>query len=458
MNPTFRRSIVRSGLFAVVLAVLALLAFTPAAPAQFGEVFSWSGSQGFSTLLGLADLAPLADIKELSEHSPRETLVIVLGKTHVAKALKEIKAEVGGLKEFYDKGGALLIATDGQIDLPELHLHITGTTVHEAPAFSFRQSTGLPLVKEFLARYHPIFAGVSLLATDEPSQIWLDTQVPFPQALADFSVTNLAEAPPFGKRRCLMAGSGRDVQAYGRLLVIASPSVFLNIFLAAHTVDNAAFTQNCVDWLTNDGERKYCLFVEEGRILTRFDRPTTHNRLPSIEMFNVIMKVLEDDNFPNQVVLGLIPKHRMWQYLFVGVSLVLFIRLLIRGFKGRHVRETGLPLTERTLETTTPGKPVLEQRYDLLAAQGNVHEIARDVARHWLESHGLGEPGHPPLVKSAGGWWQRRVWQRRLDRLWRLAWGPVTQRINLQRFQLLLQEMMNADAALADQTLQLAGS
>src|SRR5262249_40681089 len=150
---------------------------------------------------------------------------------------------------------------------------------------------------------------------------------------------------------CFMAGSGRDAKEYGRLLIMASPSVFVNIFLASHTVDNAAFAQNCVDWLTNGSERKHCLFIEEGKPLGRFDRPVTHPRIPDVAMLDLFMKVLEDENIPNQLLLRLIPKNRILQYLFVGLSLALFVRLLFRGFRGRHVHETAVPLTERTLET-----------------------------------------------------------------------------------------------------------
>src|SRR5262249_37595039 len=102
--------LVRSSLAAVALATLATpvfapaplptLACAPAAPAQLGDVFSWAGTQGFSSLLGLSDLTPLTDIKEVSEHSPKETLIIVFGKPNV---LEPIKTEIGGLREFYDK-------------------------------------------------------------------------------------------------------------------------------------------------------------------------------------------------------------------------------------------------------------------------------------------------------------------------------------------------------------------
>jgi hypothetical protein len=93
---------------------------------------------------------------------------------------------------------------------------------------------------------------------------------------------------------------------------------------------------------------------------------------------------------------------------------------------------------------------------------GNLNEPAAQLARRWCERHGLiGRSGEPsrtgsaarlaaptsPPVEVAGGWWRRRQLARQLGRLWRLAWGGSTERIEPAGLWRMQRELEQLDAS-----------
>jgi hypothetical protein len=441
-----------------------LIALTLAAPsaAQKQEVFIDFGSQAFSNMLDAEKLEPIPRIEDLKNHDPKETLIVVFGDTSI---LDKIRDQTGNLKTFYDNGGALLIASERFTALNEFDLYISGESmIAFGQQSAFHGIAECPLTEQ-MDLTHPIFQGVSNpLATNQPSEIFLRDTSNVLQPLSGLAALKNLGIPPgvpvgpgFHYQRCFIAGTAPSSRRQGQVLVVANKSVFLNLLVVLPSVDNGLFARNTVEWLTDGGKRKYCLFVEEGKIQTKFDRSYVQPPslpLPGEERINNLLRGLENENFFNKLLLHWIPKNTIVQYLFVGLSLVVFARLLYRGFAGRYARETGLPLAARMLEVTTSTQPLLAQRHDVLARGQNLLEIARDEVRRWLAVHGLDTGTRTPRAE-VDGWWERRGWQRRLNDLWQLASGPARARVNPRRYRALLRTMQELNEAVRQGTVRL---
>lgn len=487
-------------LITVLLSLSLLLLLSPLAPAQqpIQKKVPWEGTQAFRSLLDLFKQKSIKKLDDLRNVAPRDTTIIVFGDT---SALRRIERRIGSLKQFQQAGGAILVATDRRerrVLKRNFNVTVTGEQIFPDMKGSYRNIVSCPLVRERLETGHPLFTGLRQgIATNQPSRIILDRSDLRPlgsysDVLAIFTLPDRRIGQQFpminfaGAKAILpfIVGTNSTSPPDNRIIIMAGHGVFLNGMMAHRDNDNFQFAYNCVRWLTNDGERKYVLFVEEGKVQTKFDMPLyvlPPIEVPLEEILNKLidkarhrpLDALNDADKLAHIVekTGLITKtyerfgqpfldryvnhFGTVQALLVGLTLLLVGRGLWQLVRSLHRQESGVPLSERIVESKQTDHPLLSQRHEAMMLQGNLWEAARAVSRRWFEKHMPVDPirDEPPAV-SAQGWWARRRWQRRINELWELAFGPQPFPMSIRDFRALLRELGKLDSALTDKRFQ----
>src|SRR5262249_10162879 len=129
-----------------------------------------NGTHTFRRMLLGSGLKPVKDLKELVETAPEKTLLIVFGDLRGLHQVEDTLPE--GLAGFWEKNGAILVASDraeGAHFLanvfgvsPDGEI-LTAANVKKA----YLGELKCPYVTEFES--HPLFKGVSRLATNTPT-------------------------------------------------------------------------------------------------------------------------------------------------------------------------------------------------------------------------------------------------------------------------------------------------
>ncbi len=430
------------------------------------------GSEAFRALLSQRHLKPVREIDDLRSLDPAETILIVFGDL---KPLDKVRSATRGLVRFQNRGGAILIASDRpdpSWQLRELKVRVAGQTVRQRADISFLGLRDCPLITHGIHSGHPLFRDIALgIATNKPSYLeMLDSDLLVLATHSDldlgFPLLNLDLRQPPSSHRIgrpgeppFIAGSSSDSGPDQRVVVIAGHGVFMNEMLA-NNQDNFYFARNCVDWLTEGGRRKHVLFLEERRVLTRFDLNLSQPLPvfnPTEDTINALLVGMEEEGFFEKLLDRYVGRRLPLQLLLVGLTIFLILRGLMRLTGAHFRREARAPLAEAWVEAKQTRRPIHAQRREIMLIHGNLLEGARDLARHWFDTHVAGEPPpeQPPRVVAPAGWWQRRRWQRRLDRLWELAYGTPLVGLNLREFEALLRETRRLSRELAAGRLRL---
>jgi hypothetical protein len=459
-----------------LLTLAALLGPAPGAGAEPPRVPFGQGTHAFSRILHDLQMEPLSGPEEL-RRDPRHTLLIVLGETDVLDRVP------GGLREFLERGGAALVATDRAVPtrLAEFGVTVTGNQVRLPPNnvfTSYHDIEECPMLIPAVGASPALLATPGLpgggllgflnVATNRPS--YLQARRNLPQGL-----TVLVNLPPAcqttdadGRRRFspfpLKFGIGGTVGA-GRLLVLADHSLFINDMMLQPDNNNIDFTYNCLDWLTAGEEpRNRVLFVEEGELQTAFDIPLKEVPLPLppeealVSLADDALARMEQENAFNKLLLDLVPFETVWVALVLLLTGLLACYGFYRLSQARHRVDLWAPLLETVLARHAPAQTLMEQRHRALLGRGNLWEPARALVREWFEGVGAapagGSAAGPPL-RAAGSWWRRWALDRKVRRLWRLAYGATPVPVAPQEFARLLASLEEVKAALASGALAL---
>lgn len=345
------------------IAILLVLAWLPGlAHAQFFRL-PFAGVSAFTTRLKTAKLQPLADRDALVQVPPQESVLIVFGDPQ--KALGHVMPW-GSLRDWVDAGGALLIATDRNVDLHDFGVSIDGrvpmlpepvpekTTVTLATprgratvaradwqsrkqridrravelvqahypggqtawiqrplwearwAEPYQGYTDCILLKGFLSEGHPLFADCTLgIATNRPSFLTVNASGPRSTVLAAFPprIGAVGYEGTIGYEQAFAVAASADPKAPERWLVLSGHGVFMDGMLAQKDNSNLVFTDNVVNWLTNGEKRKYALFLHENKVIDNFDVPIGDFPMPTSRIINNLLRQLEEENFFNQLLL-----------------------------------------------------------------------------------------------------------------------------------------------------------
>ena len=422
---------------------------------------------------------PLRTFSDLND--PKHTLLIVFGD---ARRLTEVP---DGLENFVRRGGGLFLATDRPLlprDVESAVGRMTGFVVSgDSMACGdgdscYRGLGFCPFLRPERDAAKDLFrnlvlpgADLSRVATNAPSCLSLagDAKLPLLACLPGRSGpegtgTEIDDLP--------FAVGGDVGRQGGRVLLLADHSIFINEMLMQQDNGNVEFSYNCLKWMVSrpDGPRTKVLFVEDGKINSKFDVPL--KEVPS-ELFDRILDFLANR-------LETIARHsterveervrsfdeREWFYDHhvspQGVLQILVVVLAVLvvlygcwkvGWKARYRSDLQGPLLATTLHRLAPAGTVAEQRRLALVRGDNLWEPARDLARQCLAQTGAKPGAAPPPVVVRGGWRRRWTTAGRLKRLWRLAYGPPV-RVPLGAWRQLLREVQELKGAFADGTVQ----
>ena len=370
--------------------------------------------------------------------------------------------------EFIGKGGAVLAASDRAM--------LNAYAIRQLTAVSGVSISDQTLICRDLNRcyenldYCPFLVPVRdadprllgdeekslLVATNVPSK--LERMRPLPGTVQELAtLPDFCRPEPMGggfrprrpeRERPLFAVGG-DV-GKGRVLVLADHSLFINEMMLPTNNQNVEFTSNCMAWLRGEPQKRdLVLFVEDGRIQTKFDIPLKNAKLPLDDVLKMIYarrnellveaergaaRMEEDDAF-NRNLLGFLerigwPIWRLARYFAILGTLVLALYGAYRlGISKRFRHDQSIPLLAAAVGRALPVQPLHAQRTEALLLRGNLWEPASVLVRRWFTRLGVDALNAGEASFTAqGAWWRRRKLLGRLQRLWRLAGGRQPER------------------------------
>lgn len=339
-----------------------------------------------------------------------DTIVIVHGDPGRNKT-----AVAGHVRKTLASGGAVLIASDAFLNLSPFFpdgedLELVGNDVSDpGGANSHLGDPSSPFVKPYALRANApteeesLFAGLDRIATNFPTALRITKRPPYAQSrvgllpdTARYTGGNINLRLKLNDSFAA-AGAGRDGDTF-RCLVIADQSVLSNDMLYSSAdrdpTDNFAFAVRLVPWLQGPEKRKFCLFIEDGVVQTRFDEfdfsrvsnqpgappipPLPAPRLPdpmdrkfqergSKMLSEVLTRIEDNDSFKNELSRNL----RLYiAIVSVVVAIVLiFASVLLRGriWKNRQDRSyQPIPVDPLRLGNEVPLGSFTHRRLELL--------------------------------------------------------------------------------------------
>jgi hypothetical protein len=431
----------------LVFPAMAISQEDPATAARTNEHLAL-GNHVFRHMLHEMKLLPLHYLSQLQE-DPQHKLLIVLGDLTVLNNV---------LDDFVRRGGNALIATDRfatGTDLRLFAVHFQQGPLRLPPGSpsAYRHSEECILVQG-TPDGDLLFRNLSKVATNRAGHIihglalsrdigrtglrsrGLKVMGKFPDGVnAETESGNRQEGIVF-------AVGGRREPGEGRVLFLSDHSVFINAMLLQEDNDNYDFAQNCLNWLTDD-QHKEVLLIDEGKLERTFEVPMREEAPPPVE--NIVQAVdrviqgLEEEGRVQEILndfiygppdnaSGMRPPSEsaimIFRFGLYAATLALVVYGLARAAQARHRVESEGPALADCIQQVRPRVTLAEQRRRWLLSGGNYWEMARSLARHELETRFGPEvaAGEPRDVEIRGSWYRRLMFQRRLRKLWLLAY------------------------------------
>lgn len=414
------------------LALVAAAVFANVAVAQAtSRAEFWKGTHAFRGVLNKEGFRSASSFEELTSE-PRRAVLIVFGQSDVLNQL----CSSGEARSFLRAGGAILLATDQRTG-PGIHstfwLRVSGEPISSSRHFYRPNGSGqkplwdCPLLLEVAGRgskRHPIFSGLPTdpkhltIATNLPSY-FSDIGLPLPLANLPGERENR-----IGRRTVEMPipfAFGGDYDGGGRYLALADHSLFINDMMLQPDTHNFAFAENIVRWLADGNRRDLALFYEDGvaqpdfNVTIDYADPPVPPQEVLVSVANRFLGNLQREDVLNRTLLQSLNHRTLLRSTIFVFTLGLLLWGLYCFLHARHQRER---LPRALAGAATPVD--VGHRSDALLSQGNLAEAARELVRQTFSS--LGVTTGPPAVE-AHGWWIRRVWSKRVSRLWDLAAG-----------------------------------
>jgi hypothetical protein len=489
---------------ALLSAGLLLLIAAPPTSAQTKPYQAFlEGTEVFRRILFDRQFAPLYTFNDLNR-DPQHTILIVFGD---AGALLQIP---GGLDGFLANGGALFLATDralpgeaGDALNQVVDVQVSGQSLicHDKDS-CYKGFDYCPYLIPTDGAKPNLFRNVTMkVASNAPSYLYRRALFPRGEGLASLPRNCVLEGTDVTFATGQLFAVGADVKN-GRVLVLADHSIFINEMMLPEDNSNVEFTYNCLEWLRGNAKdgRSQVLFVEDGRVNSRFDVPL--KEMPNELMKRLIEYMGQHPDEAAKLALSIVsqyPKETAKLALDVeeaadktaqeitpkieqsvrefderdgfnagfsggalqGLAIWLAVLVVLYGcyrigWKSRHRSDLQGPLLALTLHRLAPADTVATQRRRDLIRDDNLWEPARDMARQSLAASGSPAASAPPRIVVQGGWLRRWSMTARVRRLWRLAYGSPT-RVSLNQWRRLLREVQQLKTALASGAVRFQG-
>jgi hypothetical protein len=437
-------------------------------------------------------MKPIKTLEEAAD-DPVQTVIIVFGNPHV---IAELQTATGGLKQYLNAGGSLLIATDRPLTMRNLGIHVSGTLVNVPDKLkewhAYNEEMKCPLLRssaqlarprtkvdrgdpprfwqtEIAGRDHPLFSFLQKgIATNCPSYIAVLERDPSLRDLLIFPFDEFAGRNFQRGPLCYMVGSPRDAPPHGRALYIAGHGMFMNGMMAQTDSDNFDFTVNAVRWLREGPKgatRTRALFVVDGTIITDFDMkltsPVRPIPVPPVKMLNRLIRGLENERFFHRLLEDLLGD---WRGRLIGILLGLVtFGVLLYGAKkflaGRHHIETAVPALLGPQPAPASSAPS-QQRQQAMLRQREFWEVSRQLVLDWFRQEFDVTPDRWRADVDARfhveePFWSRWSLQRRANEMLRLARSAAPVTVSRHQFFVLVETLKELSGALKDGRLAL---
>ena len=316
------------------------------------------------------------------------------------------------------------------------------------------------LVKSHIGLPHPIFADCKQgIVTAAPSYIVREEEPPtgrqrafdllccfppFPRALRNNGEPVFCE-PGFA------AGSSGQASSKERFLILSGYGPFLNCAIGqGDELDNATFTANTMRWLTDNKQRKYCLFFQDNKVVSKFDVPLFQPPIPDVHTINDLLRDMENENLFNRFVLDLVPKNRILRVL-LGLTLFALPMYGLRRFaRARYRQDYAVPLVEGKLaHLVADYVPPLARRQHHALRAGDFREAAHVLARECFENAPGGRQATAPPISVPPD----DALLKAVKQLWSLAFTEDATPIGAEEFGRIVTMVDRVKAALARGTL-----
>jgi hypothetical protein len=449
-----------------------------AAPARADDATAQVYPRGIHAFLQMLDkvfhLQPVTRVNDLDQ-APDRTLLIVFGDPRGLDLVPD------GVQRFLRQGGAVLVASDrgdgtgAEILEKVFHVAPDGAIVmNPNPRLNYGGEPECPLVTDFSgAADHPLFKGVTKLATNQPTLLHRGPRAPpslawFPQGSIIFR-----RGPVDVRNRVFAVGNEGPA---GQVLILAGHGVFMNGMMGGtgqppYDAQNFRFAFNCIRWFTRNPKRDRVLLIHDGRVVSTFKVPLVEIPLPDVTLqdVNEALRGLQNENFFNRILLHLVDPHgdadnyavgrrwlNRWALILLGLGVLAYG--LYRLWRARYRRELTVPLVANLLAHTVPADPVVAQRQRDMLREGNFWEAARELARQCFAGYAARSAHFPPPtpeVAARAGRGRGRVLAKQVQRLWQLAFLSAPRPVSRAEFSRLADDVAEIKAALASGRLAL---
>ncbi len=446
------------------------------------------GTHVFRRILHDHDITPVTGWEGLND--PEHTIVILHGRNHAF-----LETLPGGLRQFVERGGAVLLATDvatANQDVWSLtgfqvgDQHVRGWATNPGPQEKRRapdQALFLKLPECVIpqpteTRDPPLFYKRALpglptkplqVATNCPSFLYQAARDPLPRRI--HVLARYPEGCWYGHYRYLREPNGEQPAfavctelRQGRMLLLADHSVFINEMMCQEKAGNLDFAYNVVQWLQGEnGQRTKALFLEDGEIATQFDIPIKQIKIPLRELERRLVGQVEEtlaeisdahrrDNRLNDLFLDRMTdtvdpytssssSNGFYQATAVMLALGLVGYGLTRLIRASHTFEPSLPPFWRAQSKVAPTPIVLEQRQEAMQRENNYVDVARPLAQEWfaqLPSAPKDPSAREPVVTMTSKSSTEQQLVRLAKQLWHLAYDARPPRVTRQRLEFLM--------------------
>jgi hypothetical protein len=428
------------------------------------------GSHLLRALLHQMNITSLGNFADIGD--PRDVLLISIGDPATVQQVP------GGLFDFVQRGGGLLVATDHSFRDPVkgrerlIGAHVVDTPIvclDPAPSAVYDDKPELPIL--LLDELKPVYFS-GKVATSLPARLDVGR---YPEAVFAFLPARCVTKADFERRGNWAQEIVDGQRAFGtamthgngRVVLLADAHIFINDLMARDDLDNYDFAGAVLQYLADGGKRKRCLFIENGQIVTKFDVPLQDlSELPWEAIRRGILAL--ENKLATMESRGEI-HNRFWDFLqrhnispakLAAVTLVVLtilggLYLLHRVMKSRYASETGLPRLATSLGAQVPTVGLVPQRLEEQRSAGRLHEPGRHLARAMFLAVGCTPSPTPPRVTIAGGWWHRWSVGARFRRIWLLAFGTKTVPVRARQWPGLVHDIQSLRQAFLDDEIQL---